>query len=140
MVRTRTGALLAELHAHTTWSDGSLSLPALVDLYGSRGFDLLCITDHVCRTGHADAPEGITAANYEAYLAEIDHEAHRARERYGLLVVPGLELSYNDADPGLSAHALAVGLRQLRLRRRWNRRGDRDRGSGRRSADRGASI
>jgi predicted metal-dependent phosphoesterase TrpH len=113
MLRTRTGALLAELHAHTTWSDGSLSLPGLVDLYGSRGFDLLCVTDHVCRTGLADAPEGVTAANYDAYLAEIDHEARRAREHYGLLVVPGLELSYNDPDPGLSAHALAVGLRQF---------------------------
>ena len=46
----RTGALLAELHAHTTWSDGSLPLPALVDLYGSRGFDVLCVPDHACRT------------------------------------------------------------------------------------------
>jgi hypothetical protein len=64
MLRTRRGALLAELHAHTTWSDGSLALPGLVDLYGSRGFDVLCITDHVCRTDLADAPEGITAANY----------------------------------------------------------------------------
>jgi predicted metal-dependent phosphoesterase TrpH len=111
MQRSRTGALLAELHAHTTWSDGSLPPPALVDLYGSRGFDVLCITDHVCRTDLADAPKGVTAASYEAYLAEIDHEARRARERYGLLVLPGLELTYNDPDPGLSAHALAVGLR-----------------------------
>ena len=113
MLRTRTGALLAELHSHTTWSDGSLPLPGLVDLYGSRGFDVLCITDHVCRTDLADAPAGITAANYEAYLAEIDEEARRARERYGLLVVPGLELTYNDPDPALSAHALAVGLRRF---------------------------
>ena len=58
-------------------------------------------------------PKGITAANYDAYLAEIDNEARRARERYGLLVVPGLELTYNDADPRLSAHALAVGLRRF---------------------------
>ena len=89
MLRTRTGALLTELHAHTTWSDGSLPLPRLVDLYGSRGFDVLCITDHVCRTDLADAPAGITAANYGSYLAEIDEEVRRARERYGLLVVPG---------------------------------------------------
>ena len=41
--------LLAELHAHTTWSDGELPLPALVDLYGAHGFDVLCITDHVVR-------------------------------------------------------------------------------------------
>jgi predicted metal-dependent phosphoesterase TrpH len=113
MLRTRTGALLAELHAHTTWSDGSLPLPALVDLYGGRGFDVLCVTDHACRTGLAGAPIGITAANYDAYLAEIEREAVRARERYGLLVVPGLELTYNDEDPARPAHALALGLRRF---------------------------
>ena len=51
MTRTRSGALLAELHAHTTWSDGILSVPALVDLYGAQGFDVLCITDHVSPHG-----------------------------------------------------------------------------------------
>jgi 3',5'-nucleoside bisphosphate phosphatase len=113
MLRTRTGALLAELHAHTTWSDGALALPVLVDVYGARGFDVLCVTDHVCRTDLEDAPNGITAANYDAYLAEIDQEARRARECYGLLVIPGLELTYNEPDPGLSAHALAVGVRRF---------------------------
>lgn len=113
MMRTRTGALLAELHAHTTWSDGLLPMPALVDLYGARGFDVLCITDHAFRTDLAAAPNGITAANYGAYLAAIEQEAVRARARYGLLVVPGLELTYTNADPRLSAHALAVGLRRF---------------------------
>jgi hypothetical protein len=28
--------LLCELHAHTTWSDGDLSLRELVDLYGGH--------------------------------------------------------------------------------------------------------
>ena len=32
--------LLCELHAHTTWSDGLLSLRELVDLYGETGFDV----------------------------------------------------------------------------------------------------
>jgi hypothetical protein len=48
-MRTRRAPLLAELHAHTTWSDGTLGIPELVDLAGVRGFDLLCITDHVVR-------------------------------------------------------------------------------------------
>lgn len=38
--------LLCELHAHSTWSDGSLTLTELVDLYGMHGFDVLCLTDH----------------------------------------------------------------------------------------------
>jgi predicted metal-dependent phosphoesterase TrpH len=41
--------LLCELHAHTTWSDGSLTLTQLVDLYGRSGFDVLAVTDHVVR-------------------------------------------------------------------------------------------
>ena len=93
MTRTRTGTLLAELHAHTTWSDGVLSVPALVDLYGLQGFDVLCVTDHVCRSMPAEAPMGVTAASFDAYLAEVEREAARALEQYGLLVVPGLELS-----------------------------------------------
>jgi 3',5'-nucleoside bisphosphate phosphatase len=114
MTRTRSGALLAELHAHTTWSDGVLPVPALVDLYGAHGFDVLCITDHVCRAEHGpDAPNAIVAATFETYLAEIEREAARACDQYGMLVVPGLELSYNDPDPGLSAHALALGLRSF---------------------------
>lgn len=32
---------------------------------------------------------------------------------YGLLVVPGLELTYDDHDPLLAAHAVAVGLRRF---------------------------
>ena len=112
MTRTRTGPLLAELHAHTTWSDGELTIAELADLYGTRGFDLLCVTDHACRT-LPGAPRGITAANHVDYLAEIDREAERARDRYGLLLLPGLELTYNDPDPDLSAHAVAVGLRSF---------------------------
>ena len=112
MSRNRTGALLAELHAHTTWSDGALSVTGLVDLYGLRGFDVLCVTDHVCRTV-PETPMGVTAANFDAYLAEVEREGARALAQYGLLVIPGIELTYNDADPRLSAHALALGLRSF---------------------------
>jgi hypothetical protein len=42
-----TPPLLCELHAHSTWSDGDLTLTELVDLYGMHGFDVLCVTDHV---------------------------------------------------------------------------------------------
>jgi predicted metal-dependent phosphoesterase TrpH len=50
--------LLCELHAHTTFSDGALSPSELVDLYGSAGFDVLAITDHVCRTGKSPCSLG----------------------------------------------------------------------------------
>jgi PHP domain len=116
-MRTRPAPLLCELHAHTTWSDGILSLSELVDLYGSVGFDALCVTDHTCRVDDPWLDErergarGVHAGNYEDYLVELDREAVRARERYDLLLLPGLELTWNDLDPLRAAHALAVGLR-----------------------------
>ena len=115
-MRRKIEPLLCELHAHTTWSDGALALPELVDLYGRNAFDVLCVTDHVHRPDDpwrpADTPlRGVHAGNHAEYLAEIEAEAARARREYDLLVVPGLELSYNDLDPNLAAHAVAVGCR-----------------------------
>jgi predicted metal-dependent phosphoesterase TrpH len=103
---SRPSPLLCELHAHTTWSDGALTLPELVDLYGRRGFDVLAVTDHAPRDAR-----GVGAHNYDAYLRAVDDEARRARELYDLLVVPGLELTYDDADPLRAGHAVALGLR-----------------------------
>lgn len=108
-------ALLCELHAHTTWSDGNLPLRELVDLYGQAGFDVLCVTDHVLRTDDPwRLPEScVHRGNFASYLAAVDAEAERARAVYGLLVVPGLELTHNHEDPDLAAHAVAVGLREF---------------------------
>jgi predicted metal-dependent phosphoesterase TrpH len=100
--------LLCELHAHTTWSDGDLTVRELCDLYGRHGFDVLAVTDHTTRIGTE-----VTAGVYDRYLAEIDAEAERARSLYDLLVLPGLELTYDDPDPTHSAHAVAVGLRRF---------------------------
>lgn len=104
--------LLCELHSHTTWSDGTLSVQEVVDLYGMAGFDVLCVTDHVVR---ADDPTGpmIDDTTYDAYLETIAEEAERALETYGLLLIPGVELTDSDPDPDRAAHALAVGLDRL---------------------------
>jgi predicted metal-dependent phosphoesterase TrpH len=105
---TKTAPLLCELHAHTTWSDGLLSVRELVDLYGRSGFDVLAVTDHTCR----DALH-VVESDFEAYLAEVDREAARARSLYDLLVLPGLELTFDHPDSDLAAHAVAVGLREF---------------------------
>jgi predicted metal-dependent phosphoesterase TrpH len=103
--------LLCELHAHTTWSDGALSVRELVDLYGRARFDVLAITDHVVRL---DRPgSSISAESYNQYLDEVEAEGERAFACYKLIVVPGLELTYDDPDPRLAAHALAIGLRRF---------------------------
>jgi hypothetical protein len=108
-------ALLCELHAHTTWSDGELSMRELVDLYGRAGFDVLCITDHVLRSDDPWHPldSCVYEGNFASYLAAVEAEAERARAVYDLLVVPGLEVTHNNADPDRAAHAVAVGLREL---------------------------
>lgn len=115
IVKTR--PLLCELHAHSTWSDGTFTLTEIVDLYGSHGFDVLVITDHVLRGDDpwpTDNPDGswIDGDNHDAYLNDVTEAAERARQLYDLLVIPGLELTYNDPDPNVAAHAVAVGLRR----------------------------
>jgi predicted metal-dependent phosphoesterase TrpH len=102
--------LLCELHAHTTWSDGALTLPELVDLYGTSGFDVLCVTDHRVRADDP-FPRAVTGSTWHAYLNEIEREAVRALRTYGLLLIPGLELSDNHHEAVASAHVLALGVR-----------------------------
>jgi hypothetical protein len=118
-MRRSLGPLLCELHAHTRWSDGALTVQELVDLHGRNGFDVLCVTDHVVRS---DDPwryeEGIRFSSvdelsFPLYLAEVEREAERAWRTYGMLVIPGLELTFNDPEPVLAAHAVAVGLREF---------------------------
>lgn len=102
-----TRPLLCELHAHTTWSDGEFTLTELVDLYGMHRFDVLCVTDHVLPEG----PLYLTAAAHGRYVKAIEREARRAREQYNLVLVPGLELTFDHEDPDEAAHALVLGTR-----------------------------
>jgi 3',5'-nucleoside bisphosphate phosphatase len=115
-MRRKVEPLLCELHAHTRWSDGALTLPELVDLYGTSSFDVLAVTDHVVRRDSPwlppdGLPFGVHAGNHRDYLAEIAAQAERARREYDLLVLPGVELTYDDSDPYRAAHAVGVGLR-----------------------------
>lgn len=110
--------LLCELHAHTTWSDGTFPLGQLVDLYGMHAFDVLVVTDHVLRSDDPwpqEHPGGawVEQSCHDAYLDAIAEQAARALAQYDLLVIPGLELTYNDPDPDEAGHAVAVGLRRF---------------------------
>jgi predicted metal-dependent phosphoesterase TrpH len=102
-----TKPLLCELHAHSTWSDGTFTVTELVDLYGFHGFDVLCLTDHVLPAGGLY----LTEQEHGRYLQAIHREARRAREQYDLLLIPGLELTFHDGGPDDAGHALALGLR-----------------------------
>lgn len=110
---------LADFHVHTTFSDGRLPLPAIVDLYGSLGFGAIAITDHLCeeRTflGIASAYLGctLTPSNFPLYRALLESEADRAWRQYRMVVIPGMELTKNSLSNHRSAHVLALGVDQF---------------------------
>jgi len=110
--------MLADLHVHSTYSDGQMSIPKLVDFYGSRGFGCIAITDHICEQ---KTVLGLAARylrytlrpdNFNDYMAEIDREAERAWRQYQMLVLPGFEISKNSFTNHRSAHLLAIGVRE----------------------------
>lgn len=108
--------LLCDFHIHTTWSDGSVRLPDAVDLYGQAGFDVIAITDHVHNTdgvigsfaGTLD--KTVLPARFPAYLDELRREAERAEREYGLLVLPGVEITKEYLSQADSAHVLLIGI------------------------------
>lgn len=108
--------LLADLHIHTTWSDGKLSIPEVVDLFGRAGHDVIGITDHVVNSdtviGKATHRFGLTVteANFPQYRDEIEREKRRALDQYGMVVIPGFELTQNAVTRRNSAHVLALGV------------------------------
>ncbi len=99
--------LLCDFHVHTTWSDGQLSLRDVVDLYGRTGrFDVIAITDHIlmkkdliARAGRiatlGQRAFGVREEAFDDYLDAIRQEAQRAWQVYGMLVVPGAEITQN---------------------------------------------
>jgi predicted metal-dependent phosphoesterase TrpH len=107
----RDGLLLCELHAHSTWSDGELSVADLVDLYGRAGFDVLCVTDHTVRLDDP-TPRAVDPWIWPAHAAAVRAERERAWSEYGLILIQGLELTDNQDDLDLSAHALALGIEE----------------------------
>ena len=108
--------LLADFHIHTTWSDGTLSVREVVDLFGRSGHDVIAITDHVVNTDSLIGKIGhrlklsVTRETWDAYRSEIDREARYARDAYGMVVLAGCELTRNAFTGNKSAHALALGL------------------------------
>jgi predicted metal-dependent phosphoesterase TrpH len=116
--------LLCDFHVHTSWSDGRLSIREVVDLYGRTGrFDVIAITDHILASRDLLARAGrmisfgfrqysVTEDRFESYLAEIAHEARRARRLYDLLVIPGAEVTQNHIRSRKNSHIVALNLRQ----------------------------
>lgn len=108
---------MTDLHIHSTYSDGKLSIPEIVDLYGKRKFKIIAITDHLCEEetflGKASnfLDKTLTKETFSLYLKEIEREAQRAMDSYGMLVIPGVEFTKNSLFFNRSAHVLALGIK-----------------------------
>lgn len=106
----------ADLHIHSTFSDGKMTIPEIVDLYGERGFGAIAITDHLCEDvtflGRVAAYLGrtLTPETFPHYQEVLAREAERAMREYGMLLIPGFELTRNTVSNHRSAHILALGV------------------------------
>ena len=81
------GYIRAELHNHSTESDGSLSVKELVSYGEQKGFQVMAITDH-------NTASGQDKALYEARNKKIE-------------ILPGIEITT------FYGHILALGLRRM---------------------------
>ena len=116
--------LLCDFHVHTQWSDGKLSVAEVVDLYGSTGkFDVIAITDHIlmkkdllARAGRIATlgrrAFGVREHDFEHYLENVRAEAARALEQYGMLVIPGAEITQNRLAGRKNSHIIALDIQR----------------------------
>jgi len=115
--------LLCDFHIHTTWSDGQLSVGEVIDLYGRTGrFDVLAITDHIlmkrdllARIGRLATlgrrAFGVREQDFAAYLDDVRTQAERAQREYGMLVVPGAEITQNRLRGRKNSHIIALDIK-----------------------------
>jgi hypothetical protein len=108
--------ILADLNIYSTFSDGKLSIPRIVDLYGSRGFGAIAITDHLCETNtllgkaHVYMNRTLLPAVFPLYMEILKSEAKRAWKQYRMVLIPGVDLTKNSVISHRSAHVLGLGV------------------------------
>jgi DNA polymerase (family 10) len=112
--------LLAELHAHSTWSDGRLSVRDLAHAAMARGYRVLAITDHSASLGVAG---GLSPDELAAQRQEIEVEQAALGDSIRLLQGAEVEirvdgsLDFDDATLArldIVVASLHISLRQPR--------------------------
>lgn len=107
---------LADFHLHSNFSDGVLPIAKLVDFMGFHGMGAIAITDHLCERksflGQSARllAKSLTEKSFPIYMDIIMKEAERAQKEYGMLVIPGVEITKNSFSHKNSAHILAIGI------------------------------
>ncbi len=111
--------LLCDFHIHTKYSDGSVELRRTIDLFGQAGFDVIAITDHVVNGDNGIGKLAhrfrlsVRENNFDEYISNVRQEAERALDKYGMLVVPGVEISKNYLSSEKSAHILLIDIKEF---------------------------
>jgi hypothetical protein len=109
--------LLCDFHIHTSYSDGKLSVPEVVDFYGRIGFDCICITDHLADPRRLIgklarlASLTISEDQLEEYFEVIARERRRAWRKYNMIVMTGIEFNKDGYTKKSSAHLLGIDLK-----------------------------
>jgi UDP-N-acetylglucosamine:LPS N-acetylglucosamine transferase/histidinol phosphatase-like PHP family hydrolase len=107
---------LCDFHIHTNYSDGRLTLPEVVDFYGRRGFDCICVTDHVADPrrliGKFSELLNFTIApdQLDEYFDMLERERRRAWRKYEMLLMTGLEFNKEGFTKKTSGHLLGLDL------------------------------
>ena len=107
--------LYCDFHIHSTWSDGHLTIGEIVEMYGKTGFDVIAITDHVLDT-RSEIQQSMAGRNsgcmakehFDEYRRELWEAARKAWENWGMLVLPGIELTNNTS----RYHILALDIKE----------------------------
>lgn len=105
-----------DLHIHSSFSDGKLSVAEIVDLYGGRGFSAIAITD---RLADSKSLNGLVAQKLKLsltreimseYLETIRVESLRAKEKYNMLLIAGVEVTLNSWSRHKGAHIIFLNV------------------------------
>ncbi len=108
-----------DLHIHSQFSDGKLSIPEIVDLYGQNGFGAIAVTDHLCeqknligKVSHS-MKYSLCEETFDDYLEVLQEERKRAWVDYEMLLIPGFEITKNSFLNHRSAHVLILGVEEF---------------------------
>lgn len=105
-----------DLHIHSSFSDGKLTISEIVDLYGKKGFSAIAITDHLADTTTLTGRVtrklnmSLNEKNMDSYLSTIQKEARRALEKYNMHLISGIEVTLNSWSREKGAHVVLLNV------------------------------
>jgi UDP-N-acetylglucosamine:LPS N-acetylglucosamine transferase/histidinol phosphatase-like PHP family hydrolase len=117
VLRSAATSQLCDFHVHTNYSDGRLTLPEVIDFYGRRGFDCICVTDHIADPkrliGKFSELLNLTLPREQVdeYFDMLERERRRAWRKYEMIVMTGLEFNKEGLTRKTSGHLLGIDLK-----------------------------